>query len=1033
MGSEGQNFARHIGLRSNDKQVDISSVVVPAGPIRAQKTNEEQAWARRPVFAFFVRVVAILGPAVSSFLLTFVLAGAYPPDRLGWNIWLWWSVLISIGLAALIATDNVARRLLPLATLFTLSLVFPDQAPSRFSTAMKTGTTRQLQRRIDELRLEGMADSDAGYATTMLEMVAALSVHDRLTRGHCERVRAYTDLLIEELGLDEEAASRLRWAALLHDVGKLFVPQHILTKEGRPTSAEWDSLKSHTWKGAELTEPLRPWLGDWHRSIGEHHERWDGDGYPGGLAGTDIHLGARIVAVADAYDVMTSTRSYKKPISAADARAEIARCAGSQFDPRVARAFLNIGLGRMRLALGPLGWLANIPAASSVAPVVQPAAMSVVAIASATVAVVSGGYVSETAAPPDAIAFTTDEPVASTTTELPPTTVPSTSLGSAPTTLQVPPTTRPDEEASSAPTAGPPTTASPATTTPTPPSTTTAPIAPPTTSAQAPSTSAATPPPTHAAAPLADDPAPADPPLAFAFSGTTPEDQPASFLLTAQAASGPVTFAVVTPPAVGSVSIEAAKAELDDDQALGIDNVAAQRAEAAATLNFTPGLDHVGVETFVFEVCAEDGQCAAATGTITITPVADDPRPQDDFLPSVPEDHVAIIQDADVLANDIEVDDEPLVARWLTPAVGTLEIQNGSASWTPPANFFGTTSLRYEACDSSGACVPAAVGLTVDPVNDRPALGLVDDLETAAGLAASITLAGQDVDDDDLVYSTSPLPAGLSLDPATGEIEGTVAPGQNGETFTITATVSDGELRKSRTFDITMSDIGLSTRVGQVGLTEVLYRQTGLFGEVDEFVEITNLTTDPLVLDGLWLQDFDPVDGRRDIEFYGFIPVDTSFRVELSGTLQPGESLVVWMTNPDTGGFPSAPSAQQLTLGSGVPLLDNDGDDLWLLDSDTNVLDFVAYDPGGPASQASTRPPAILDIWDATFEAELHGAAPGQSISVAIPGSQSDGAQCWELTASGDAIGRCNGAQATTADNANGDGRTASTALSNFS
>ena len=106
--------------------------------------------------------------------------------------------------------------------------------------------------------------------------------------------------------------------------------------------------------------PLAEWLGDSARAVWEHHERFDGQGYPRGLSGTDISFAARVVSVADSYDVMTSARSYKKPLPAEAARVELAACAGSQFDPVVVRSFLNISLGRLRLMTGPLAWFAQL-------------------------------------------------------------------------------------------------------------------------------------------------------------------------------------------------------------------------------------------------------------------------------------------------------------------------------------------------------------------------------------------------------------------------------------------------------------------------------------------------------------------------------------------------------------------------------------------------------------------------------------------------------------------------------------------------
>ena len=120
-------------------------------------------------------------------------------------------------------------------------------------------------------------------------------------------------------------------------------------------------VKTHPAAGARIAAPLAGWLGEAFRAIEEHHERWDGAGYPRGLAGNEIAFGARIVAVADAFDVMTAARSYKPPNPPSWARAELVRCAGSQFDPAIVRAFVNLSIGRLRWTIGPLSWLAQLP------------------------------------------------------------------------------------------------------------------------------------------------------------------------------------------------------------------------------------------------------------------------------------------------------------------------------------------------------------------------------------------------------------------------------------------------------------------------------------------------------------------------------------------------------------------------------------------------------------------------------------------------------------------------------------------------
>ena len=107
--------------------------------------------------------------------------------------------------------------------------------------------------------------------------------------------------------------------------------------------------------------PLADWLGDWVLAVKEHHEKYDGTGYPRGLAGDEISLAARIVAVTDVFDVITSARSYKAPMSGEAARKELIRSAGTHFDPSVVRAFMNVSMGKLRWVMGPVSWLAEVP------------------------------------------------------------------------------------------------------------------------------------------------------------------------------------------------------------------------------------------------------------------------------------------------------------------------------------------------------------------------------------------------------------------------------------------------------------------------------------------------------------------------------------------------------------------------------------------------------------------------------------------------------------------------------------------------
>ncbi|MEV4500435.1 HD-GYP domain-containing protein [Streptomyces klenkii] len=177
----------------------------------------------------------------------------------------------------------------------------------------------------------------AAHQATIRALVQAVDLKDRYTRGHSERVGRASVLIGRELGMAGERLEALRFAGILHDVGKLGVPTRLLRKDGPLTPEERRVIELHPEYGHEMVRGIG-FLDEARAAILHHHERLDGSGYPYGLRGHQIPFFARVVAVADAFDAMTSTRSYSRARPVAAALAELHRCAGSQFDPRMVAA-----------------------------------------------------------------------------------------------------------------------------------------------------------------------------------------------------------------------------------------------------------------------------------------------------------------------------------------------------------------------------------------------------------------------------------------------------------------------------------------------------------------------------------------------------------------------------------------------------------------------------------------------------------------------------------------------------------------------
>ncbi|MCU1315450.1 MAG: hypothetical protein JWN63_772 [Candidatus Acidoferrum typicum] len=175
---------------------------------------------------------------------------------------------------------------------------------------------------------------------TVTSLAFAIDAKDHYTQGHSQKVSAYAALIAEAMGMKDAEVEEVRLGAVLHDIGKVGVPESILNKNGPLNPEEWETMKAHVNFGAKILDPLTP-LASIREMVLHHHEFFDGSGYPEALTGEHIPLGARIIAVADAYDTITSDRTYKKARSATDALAELERCANAQFDGAIVELFVR--------------------------------------------------------------------------------------------------------------------------------------------------------------------------------------------------------------------------------------------------------------------------------------------------------------------------------------------------------------------------------------------------------------------------------------------------------------------------------------------------------------------------------------------------------------------------------------------------------------------------------------------------------------------------------------------------------------------
>lgn len=287
----------------------LGHLLMLSGPTRADGV----------VVALLVAAVAVTaGVAINTLLVVLgasVLYGQSIPRTLSEGVAATVPSQLTLGIVGVLMAQVAAAIGAPGLALFVVPLL----------------VARQTYERTVQLR--------GAYADTIASLVAALEAKDVYTKGHSVRVAKYACATARHLGMPDAKVDRLEWAALLHDIGKVGVSRRVLSKNGKLSESEYNEIKRHPAIGARILEDV-PYLADLVPSIEAHHERLDGSGYGSGVSGPAIPLEARVLAVADAYDAMTSTRPYRTAMPHSDAVDQLQSGRGTQFDGEVVDAFL---------------------------------------------------------------------------------------------------------------------------------------------------------------------------------------------------------------------------------------------------------------------------------------------------------------------------------------------------------------------------------------------------------------------------------------------------------------------------------------------------------------------------------------------------------------------------------------------------------------------------------------------------------------------------------------------------------------------
>ena len=271
---------------------------------------------------------------------------------------------ISVALAAIRngAYDYLLKPFEREQLLATVSRALENRRLKLENRTYQTNLESLVEARTVQLQ-EALRDLERSYDITLQALGDALDLKDRETEGHSRRVTAFTMAIARAMGLPNEQVAMIARGAFLHDIGKMAIPDKILRKPGKLDDDEMAIMREHCFKGYQIVKRI-PFLSDACDIIYSHQEHFDGKGYPRGLKGKEIHLGARIFSVADTLDAIISDRPYRAARSFAVARDEIVRCTGSQFDPEVVAVFQKMPddiFEELRLAIGAQDHSSTLP------------------------------------------------------------------------------------------------------------------------------------------------------------------------------------------------------------------------------------------------------------------------------------------------------------------------------------------------------------------------------------------------------------------------------------------------------------------------------------------------------------------------------------------------------------------------------------------------------------------------------------------------------------------------------------------------